>query len=198
PLGDRLAPLFKNGDGVVSHDDVGETWSPTFSEDEAFKIISDIFAENGLLMTNEKYEVPDIVLPLPNSRNSNWHSGLTKKHTFCFDGIIKTGDRNICVEFVSHEDTHDTSEDFWDIFWGAKILHINFKIAKISPDDYVGIFYDPVSGFIQIGDYYSEKEGKIIEEQVEAEEARILAESEELLKMQVTQFIDWLRAENII
>ncbi len=189
-----VAPIFEHGDGRGSFgcDSVAP---PAFlSEEEAYQIICDEAKKRGINLekTNEllkdiqipvTYTFPEKFIPNPDNPDeliAEYPSKTKKAGDLELDGYDKN--KKIAFEFVSVDDFKGwqgesrivSSVEGYQVLDAAKTLREG--ISEKENNKYIGVFYDPISNVD-----FSKAES-----------------SKKLLRQQVADFIEWLKAINVI
>lgn len=207
PPAAMVAPVFQHGEGRGVTGCVMVSPPVFLSEEEAIQVIREEMAEAGLDMSLTDVEVPEVEVYRQQAYTRtvlgrDIHSIARIPGTerpLQFD--LKDPNRNIAVEFVSTQDyfylggvEYGLSIQGFDLVGSA--TRLAEKVSRSESNTRVGVFYDPVSEVVP-----DEDPGETREERMksweEAHEAAI-AESREQLRMQVGEFIDWLKAQGAI
>jgi len=184
PAGTAI-PLFEYGEGTGAFGCVSIAAPVFMSEEEAFAILSAAFAKAGLELDQSAQTLKRANIPVTNVNYEDIKR--TKRGDLEPDGQL-TG---LPVEFVSKQDvsawegntgTH-SSVSLYAFKQTAKLL------AKKNPG--LVVFYDPVT-YWDIAQGQGNHTGEFTYEKTE-QDAR--AESEKLLRQQVSAFLQWLETE---
>lgn len=209
---DRVAPVFIHGGGSGAYGCVAVV-SPYFlSEEEAFEIIrAEAESYGGLILTQEAApELKNVKLPVTHIYPE---SEKTKEKTV--KGSLQTDgwdpDKKIAIEFVSKSDVgnwNETEEGVYATVEGYAIqdtaVRLQKSLEKASPEEVVGIFYDPydygdlIEEYNKIQKKYEDREGNYWAAMSEEQDEMARAAAEENLKAQVRDFIDWLKGQGVI
>lgn len=195
-----VAPIFEYGDGRGSFgcDSVAP---PAFlSEEEAYQVICDEAKKRGINFEKSNEVLKDIQIPVtytfieykPNPDNPDeyipvYPSKTKENGNLELDGYDES--KKIAFEFVSVDDYRGwqgksgimSSVESYHVLDAAKTLREG--IAEKENGKYIGVFYDPIASV----DF---TQSKASEKRKEA--------SKELLRQQVADFIEWLKAMNVI
>lgn len=186
----KAAPIFEHGDGRGSFgcDSVAP---PAFlSEEEAFEVIREEAELQGINISDKNIALEGVDIPVtnlysfldPDISNTGNEPLKTKKGDLVLDGYDE--EKRIGFEYVSKEDYTEWHKDTgigcsveeYNTLEAARLLQNG--IEGKTGENIVGVFYDPVP---LSGDWiYKSKK------------------SEEQLREQVRDFINWLKAEGII
>jgi hypothetical protein len=196
----KVAPIFNWGDGRGTYGcDI--VVPPTFlSEEEAKEVITKEAASAGIIFNNKekpfnRYGKPAVQV-IPSKNGDNY-----PRNTFLLDGSDET--RHINFEFVSLQDA-----GIWDPYMNRSssvsvystkrtARYIRSRLWLASEDGIYVTFYDPLAPMQvpkQIEDQHGEQRTNTYKEA--AEKAK--AESKDLLRSQVKDFIKWLKSEGVI
>ncbi len=209
---DRVAPVFIHGGGSGAYGCVAVV-SPYFlSEEEAFEIIrAEAESYGGLILTQEAApELKNVKLPVthiyPESEKAK---EKTVKGSLQTDGWDP--DKKIAIEFVSKSDVgnwNEPEEGVYATVEGYAIqdtaVRLQKSLEKASPEEVVGIFYDPynygdlIEEYNKIQKKYEGREGNYWAAMSEEQDEMARAAAEENLKAQVRDFIDWLKGQGVI
>jgi len=189
-----VAPIFEHGDGRGSFGCESVAPPAFLSEEEAYQVICEEAKKRGINLEKNNEVLKDIQIPVtytyvkkyvPNPENPDeyipvYPSKRKKKGDLELDGYDQN--KKIGFEFVSVDDfiAWQGKSSNWSTVVDYNVLHaaktLREGIAKKENDKYIGIFYDPMAS---VG---STQDGR----------------SEELLRQQVADFIEWLKAMNVI
>ena len=205
-----VAPVFIHGEGSGGFGCVAVTSPYFFSEAEAFEIIrSEAELYGGLVFDGDEPPVLENVRIPQTSLNDSGKKLITPyvNGSLELDGADR--EKHIAFEFVSSSDVVEWKKEngvystvsTYDMQSTAKDLQKGIKHHKGELQ--VGIFYDPYD-YAALSGQYSEIDKKhsgpdrdwaaVQEEKDEAAKAV----SEENLRMQVRDFIDWLKGQGVI
>lgn len=196
---DSMIPLFEYGEGTGAIGCVSIAAPVFMSEEEAFAILSTVFAEDGLTLGQGTEILDNINLPVTSIYESENEESLykTEQEDLIPDGLLR---HTLPVIFVSTKDVEDWNEDT-----GMESSVSSYNVKKAAQtlaenNPYLVVFYDPIASLdydklltLEREDgesdeaYYTRRSAV---EQEEADAAR--AESERLLRLQAEAFITWL------
>lgn len=208
--GGMVAPLFIHGEGSGSFGCVAVTSPYFFSEEEAFEIIRSEAEEYGSLAFDgeESSTLENVKIPQTSLMDSGTKLFSSyRRGNLELDGVDK--ESKIAFEFVSSGDVGEWKKEdggystvyTYDMQTAAKNLQKGLKRHK--GDLHVGIFYDPYD-FSALQEEYEvidrrydgpDRDWEAVQEE-KNEAAKAL--SEENLRMQVRDFIDWLKGQGVI
>lgn len=196
-----VAPIFEHGDGIGGFGCVSVSPPSFLSEEEAYQIIRDEAKKRGVNLEKSNELLKDIQLPvtymfpkksMPNPDNPDefievYPSKTKKSGDLELDGYDKS--KKIAFEFVSVDDFKGWKGEsgIWSSFETYQVLDaaktLREGIAEKENNKYIGIFYDPIANvdFSEADSYAKTKQS-----------------SKELLRQQVADFIEWLKAMNVI
>ncbi len=182
----KIAPLFIHGEGRGATGCVVISPPCFMSEVEAFEIIVTELRKAGIEFPEFNYHWKDDFSKFKGYDSYDADEPVTIKSSLVFDAFNE--EKNLGIKFVSILNHNrltdkDTSEEMrssvqsYDLMSDAQLFR-----EKLKEDCEVNaaVFYDPMSSWERTDD------GK-------RNDAK--AESKELLKQQVTEFIDWFRLE---
>jgi len=224
--GSHISPVFDHGQGKIYYS--GAAMIPHFlTEEEAAKIVNDEVKQEGLhFIAPEKLPYPETSVKLTSGaliprtalegdgNPSAWHSLKDSMETLDgFDPACKIG-----YDFLSY---HDYGR--WGTYYNGGLSgHQDFEeaaerlresLADASPMLSVGVFYSPVQNATGAEELLRDSEARASWETYRAEHARafegdrlkiferMLKEqwsAEYCLRLQVRDFIQWLKAQGII
>jgi hypothetical protein len=199
-----VAPMFEHGDGRGR-----SRWTlaciavaaPTYlPEEEAIAIIRDELARQGLPMSQRDVELSSVIIRGRELKQGyEWVVGQRGWEFIDMTGPLEVDlmdpRRGVAVEYVAREDFDRLGGD--DQAWGAMDIKraaasLASEVARQGRGVYFGAFYDPVKHFGFGGWADAEERGWASSK----EEAR--AEAARLLREQVKDFVDWLKAQGVI
>lgn len=207
-----VAPVFIHGAGTGAYGCVAVTAPFFLSEEEAYEIIkSEAECYGGIAFTRKSPPVlEDVKLP-----ESRLYSGVTaskgtvREGDLCLDGA--DAENRIAFEFISRDDVYEWRKEneeatatftLYDAKGAAEKLRE--ELVSYGPGMSLGIFYDPCND-VDMDDALDAKTKA--EEQGETfdwdgakleSEARARAKTEEELRAQVRDFLDWLKGQGVI
>jgi hypothetical protein len=195
----KIAPIFVHGDGVGASGCVMIAPPVYLSEEDALNIISGELKKVGLTF-NDKFKGDPIMISRKkvvyneNENIKNWeerYSDTTEIKNLYPDAYNK--DLNMIIEFVSYEDYEAFGDEKPEFSSVSEYLIKSSaeKIQKVFKEKgkYSSVvFYDPVGW----GDISNREQGW---DEMEKEGRK---KAVEMLKLQVADFIEWLKNEGII
>ena len=196
-----VAPIFEHGDGIGSYGCVSVAPPVFLSEEEAYQIICDEAKKRGINLEKSNELLQDVEIPVtytfpekiifnpdnPDEYTPVYPSKTKENGDLELDGY--DADKKIGFEFVSVSDFKAwqgksgvwASVEEYNVLDAAKTLREG--IAEKTNDKYIGIFYDPIAS---------------VDFSAEGASIKMQGSSEELLRQQVADFIEWLKAMNVI
>jgi len=198
----KPAPVFLHGEGHGSFGCVAVNPPLFLSEDEAREVIMQELQRPPypkLKMTADGRTLADF--PVPETSDQAWHDEKlklgTKKQDLALDGW--DAKHNIGYEYVSEADFKAWTKrggmmstvSVFDMANTAKRLQAS--IAAVKPEGTIAVFYDPMIGYQDA--QRDEKDGNR-DWQQRQDDARMIARY--VLRLQVRDFIAWLKAEGAI
>ncbi len=220
-----VAPIFNHGEGLGRAG--GVTGSPrgSLSEEEAFTVIRDELRRNGVDLTARDVPVGKLAVRVGEYRTYyDWvaNRAVTRYEVsdwaLLVDGL--DAQKQIAVEFVSVND-YDKLDGPWRMhrigtgYW-VETLAVARSIAEQTAGRlggvWLGVFYDPLMTSTVELDYpafcesiKSPRSAAEFEQKWKGWEARLehtrefdKQEAREVLKAQVRDFVDWLKAQGAI
>lgn len=216
-----VAPIFEHGTGRGSFGCVSVAPPAFLSEAEAYEVIAEEVKREGLVLEKGGPVIDGVEMPLTSlvytSEEERTAAPKSVKGSLEPDGYDRS--KSIAYEFVSKEDIlawQDkdqgvmSSVDSYDAIDTAKRLKDGLQGR--SGNATVAIFYDPMGYDQEVGDKYREEFRKISENEKLSEEEkdqkfREANQSYEeelneiktnLLREQVKEFLEWLKAQGVI
>ena len=204
-------PLFEYGEGTGSIGCMSIAAPVFMSEEEAYAILSAVFAEAGLEIDWSSSTLEGATIPVTNlfPMRGSPSVSTTKQGDLNADGLLETLSGltiSLPIEFVSSKDF-----DAWHKNTGMESSVSSYNIleaAKTLAENNPGliVFYDPVSSpdfdklwSFERKDGESDEDYTIRYQTVRDEEAKAAnAQSELLLREQANALIEWLRGEGVI
>lgn len=205
-LDETFIPLFEYGEGIGAIGCMSITAPVFMSEEEAFAILSAVFAEAGLDIEREPLPLQDPTIPVTNLfPTGNEDNSATKRGDLDADGLLKFMEY-LPVEFVSAKDVETWHEDTGE--WGS-VSNYNIRdAAQTLAENNPGliVFYDPVAlpdmeklRNLERKEGESDEDYQARHEAVRTEEENeARAQSELLLREQAQALVEWLRMEGVL
>ena len=220
-----VAPIFEHGGGRGSFGCVSVVAPSFLSEQEALQVIQEEAIKYGVTFEAvksgegfkkgihelESVDIPETKLYFDVQNDSEVLKkygtiiNSTKKGNLTLDGYAT--DKKIGFEFVSIDDYEKWSGnqkglsivELYDVKNTAKLLQKG--ISNKNGDSNIGVFYDPMplDEVINSASEKAKKEGKTIE-MSDYHELRVKAieMADEQLRLQVRDFLEWLKAQGVI
>jgi hypothetical protein len=206
-----IAPLFLHGEGRAAFGCMAINPPVFLSEDEARQVIQEEAKKAGLVFGPGAFTVPDAALPVthpyscpsPDGKRIESAQPGTRRGSLTLDGFDKK--RNVAYEFVSQkhyrawEDKNSpcwssvSSSDAKDV---AEVLRAGLKPSAGQP--WIVVFYEPFASIpagCRPSSRLPETDWKARWEQCELAGKKLDGEQ---LRMQVRDFIGWLKAQGVI
>ncbi len=186
-------PIFSHGEGtgVIGCMSVN---APIFlTEEEAYAVIFQELKNAGITVSKNDKDSSFVKVPItktyyePGMENDKIKTNLGNLN---YDASTTINSKNINIEFVSLDDYRDWQDPNQGIY--SSVESLNFKgtaEALAKENKSVAAFYDP---FIQYEPVFQNNK-EVLDNFNKAHD-----ESIELLKLQVKDFIEWLKAEGVI
>lgn len=216
-----VSPIFEHGSGRGSFGCVSVAPPAFFSEAEAFEIINEEAGREGIVFDSEPIQFENIEIPITylflRSENGSQIDLRTNKDTLELDGYDI--EKRIAVEFVSKNDVvawQEKNPGVWSSVESYDTLGAAKKLQEGLMDKTDGnitaVFYDPMGFDEEIYDAYNEESRKISDnaklsdEQKDAQWTQLRQKYKDnvkesktaMLREQVKDFLNWLKAQAII
>jgi hypothetical protein len=217
-----VAPIFAHGDGRGAAGCVVVTPPALLAEEEALQVIGDELSRHGLQLTQRNVTLPAVTVTMRAPWDAvDWVSGRRKigyrewAAAFELDGLDL--EHEVGVEFASAEDFYRLAgpwnkDEGWssatDFDFQQVARFIGNAVGGKPGCAYLGVFYDPATAFdlsfrtldTKPGQSQGEQRRAIDEWERRIHEAERAAklESKRLLREQVKDFVDWLKAQGVI
>lgn len=207
-VGSHVAPLFVHGNGRGALGCVATNPPVFLSEDEARQVINEEAKRAGITFQPERVKLTRILAPVTYSAPGS-PEGRTSRMTVEFDGSDKR--HSIHYEYFSKAD-FETCRGWFD-FNGSTVSVFNISDAartlqkgleQAHPTGSYAVFYDPCVGSKDVREALGLKEDdrRTTEGTPEEEFDRIYQKKQEMareqLRLQVRDFIAWLKAQGVI
>ncbi len=202
------APVFEHGSGRGSFGCVSVAPPSFLSEEEAFEVVREEAAKYGINFEKEGLSIKNVRIPetkyylKPENADAGYKEdggaiNSTRRGELSLDGYDK--DRGIAFEFVSATDYEAwkvdqsvrSSVDDYDFLSAAKLLRDGMEGKTDGAA--VGTFYN--SMFVPDMEEIKKAEGQ---EGFKNLETAVKSRAEEDLRSQVRDFLEWLKAQEII
>lgn len=207
-----VAPVFIHGAGTGAYGCIAVTAPFFLSEEEAYEIIKSEAERYGDIAFTRKSPPVLEDVKLPESRlysGAAEKKGTVREGDLCLDGA--DAENRIAFEFISKDDVYEWRKEneeaaatvtLYDAKGTAEKLRE--ELVSYGPHMSLGIFYDPCNDVDMDGALdamaKAEEQGETFDwDGAKLEnEARARAKSEELLRAQVRDFLDWLKGQGVI
>jgi hypothetical protein len=176
-----IAPIFGHGEGRAFSGGVVAS-NEFLSEEEALQVITEELSQAGIDVSNRSVELKEIRIPRrregdklePGWWDTQFCEGSTGKP---LNVDILDRKHRVAVEYVSESDYFNQggqkSDSTVQRFWFREVAgHVAQKVGIQGRGIHFGVFYDPCG--------------------------RPVVESKRLLRLQVKDFIDWLKGQGVI
>ena len=202
-----VAPLFEHGDGRGSTGCIVMSPPVFLSEEEALKVIREEMAAKGVQLAANPTPLAGVTV------QSRWKPGVDMEQE-PFKADAADPNKQVVVEFLGQQDAGrwDCERDrekgkrtlstagSYDLPKTAAYLAARVK-KQATKKLYFGTFYDPLAGTLDYHKLEAEKpepgQKTFAESYAEAVEAAKV-ESRRLLRLQVQDFLKWLKAQGVI
>jgi len=185
-------PVFSHGEGIGIIGCVSVVAPMFLTEEEAYTIISEELKNAGIDAFKNDKTSSGVKIPLTGSsyESDKEDKIKTKIGSLTYDASLNIDSKNINIEFVSAEDYKNWQDPNQGILCSVEGLNIKGAAETLAKENSsVAAFYDPFITYEPV--FKDDKED--IEIYNKAHD-----ESSELLKAQVKDFIEWLKAEGVI
>ena len=200
-----VAPIFEHGGGRGATGCVVVAPPVFLSEEEALQVITEELANSGIHVTGTNVVLKGVRIPQSEEHygqvGEEWKEEVRevpgKGEPLAAD--ITDDNHRVAVEYVSNADyfrlgglmSRSTAQsyDFRDVAAG-----VAKAVEKEGPGVYFGTFYDPMSK-IERSQFKDEKDWRKIWDEAQKQGG---IESKRLLRLQVKDFIDWLKGQGVI
>lgn len=207
-----VAPVFTHGAGTGAYGCIAVTAPFFLSEEEAYEIIKSEAERYGDIAFTRKSPPVLEDVKLPESRlysGAAEKKGTVREGDLCLDGA--DAENRIAFEFISRDDVYEWRKEneeatatvtLYDAKGTAEKLRE--ELVSYGPHMSLGIFYDPCNDVDMDGALdamaKAEEQGETFDwDGAKLEnEARARAKSEEELRAQVRDFLDWLKGQGVI
>lgn len=211
-----VAPLFQHGEGRGVSGCIVISPPAFLSEEEAFQVIAETLHEHGIELRANDTPLPDVSLPRPVfavlvDENGNRIRDRRPDLPFCIDGV--DAERHIAIEYASVEDERAIGGP-----WATGVMstvqrydstqvagYLAERAAESRAAYYCGVFYDPISAMPPLStpngtgtELELELDAGSYEDQWRARQRRALEQSKADLRLQVQDFIAWLKGQGVI
>ena len=206
PAAAIVAPIFEHGDGRGATGCVAVSPPVFLSEEEALQVITEELAKVNVKLASTNVRVPELTIPRVTesyeNHNGTWDARIKEEPKLGKELHLTGVDtaHKIAVEFVSNKNYYDvggarsgSSVQVYDFKAVATALAQRIQTgAKIQ--DRVGVFYDPAAR-PDLRNRPTLKTNEDWREWYQDVRARGVVESQRLLRQQVKDFADWLKAQ---
>jgi len=195
-----VAPIFEHGGGFAASGCIVVAPPVFLSEEEALEVIKTELAKSGVVLSRDRVMVRDVkIVRHKEDRSAAGAMQFTELRDSALPVELDAVDpkRSVAVEYVSFEDSLLLIEPYaGDSVMGFYMRHaaqlLSDQVRQKGPRMSLGVFYDPVGALMVAR---KEKDRKRAEAEAER---RAKARSRELLRAQVKDFVDWLKAQGAI
>jgi len=211
-----VAPIFEHGNGRGSFGCMSIAPPSFLSEEEAFQAVQEEAVKYGIIFEKNSHELKKVGIPetkfylKPENDDAGYNEDAgeiksTKNGNLMLDGY--STDKRIGFEFVSSADykewevnqgTRSTVDDY-DFLSTAKLLQKGIEDNK--QDTNIGVFYNPMTPYEDIKPFLEVPEKKNGESQTvdfDMIQAKTNEMALEQLRLQVRDFLEWLKAQGVI
>ena len=201
PPSASVAPIFEHGEGIGSTGCIVVSPPVFLSEEEALVVIREELRRGGLEPAARDVELGQVEVKF-DGPYSDWMKklDLPRKRAAVLRADLCDTRRHVAVEFVSQED---------DCNWAAPGRFISTAQSHFTKDTaarlgnavrrqqfryHYAAFYDPLEGT----SYEDVQRGEDGEWDFEAAHRKAKEDSLRLLRLQVKDFVDWLKGQGVI
>lgn len=210
-----VAPIFEHGEGRVSMGCIAVSPPALLSEDEALEIIKQEFANAGIHLSRRDVVAPDVIIVGKIFRSG--YDWIAAKKTCGWQDVpgplvvdLQDIEHAINIEFVSRDDfellggSMDVRAAVLDIKSVAD--SVAAEVNRQGQSIYFGAFYEPVV-YADWRAVRNDASGELANSVSALEEYKIMnrhakqqceRRTQEDLRLQVRDFVDWLKAQGVI
>jgi hypothetical protein len=200
-----VAPIFEHGDGRGAIGCVVVAPPVFLSEEEALQVITEELTKSGLQVTDTNVVLKDVEIPQLREYyrqvGNDWKEEVEEipGKTNPLSADIVDDKHHVAVEYVSESDYFHLGGPRS----GSTVQGYNFKnvaasvakaVEKKGPGVYFGTFYDPMTK----ADWTKSKDEKDWSKRWEQARTQGGTEAKRLLRLQVKDFVDWLKGQGVI
>ncbi len=211
-----VAPIFAHGDGIgerfrpeIMGDFAGPAFAPAYlTEEVALQVVAEELRKAGLSISGAGITFSDVII-----HGHEWYYGyewVSVRWGSAFkdiDGPLETDlydpQHHVAIEYVSETDFDRLGGKEEGQSWTKLIrmkdvaASVNERVHADGHGVYFGAFYDPAV-YVRSGIWSPPDEPDRVRETVVKSKPAAGAEAKRLLRLQVQDFIDWLRAQGVI
>jgi len=184
-----VAPIFIHGEGISAFGCEVAAPPVIISEQDAMEIIKNEFAKHHILFEKTDKSI-NIEVNKYNWRNNKFNESIKKMEFDAYNANL-----NFVLEYISSDDFNQYGDDDKD-YAGSSVSLSNYKALaenlqkQIKKEGKLNavVFYDPAARIDR-----EDRKNLSWDEM----EAKRMEKSRQLLIQQVTDFIEWLKKENI-
>jgi hypothetical protein len=213
-----VAPIFEHGDGRGATGCVVVTPPVFLSEEEALVVITAELAKAGVRVTGKNVlldgvrlpQAPPVALAKDGAPLLTATAGLKARLVpgpgIPLEADIVANGQKVAVEYVSAREQQSLGAVRRNILSSVQghdtksiAAHVAKEVAKQGKDIHFGAFYDPIIG-LEL-DWDKVEKLKTAAEHREFREksmAKCRLEAKRLLRLQVKDFVDWLKGQGVI
>jgi hypothetical protein len=203
----RVAPIFNHGTGRGAFGCIAVNPPVFLTEEEARSVVADEAKKAGLTFAPDALTIKNTLLPVTDQfgamnfrdRKAQDSKPPVKVGDLVLDGYDKKHD--VAYEFVSKSDfgswerkdyKFSSSVSGYDMRGAAEAVQSGLNAAK--PPAYIGVFYEPLAK-APLEDHERMRSSQIDWEKRTKAGRQV---GEEMLREQVRDFIQWLKAQGVI
>jgi hypothetical protein len=202
-----VAPIFDHGEGYA-YDGCVVVARPVFlSEEEAISAINEELALSGLNLPERHIEVPSVAIRgVKYEQRYDWIAGKPGAELVTVAGPLdldlRDPNKKIGITYVSQDECLRLGLNRPDRFGSdlrSAAANVAESVRRQGPDMCFAVFYDPVTTHASPGmrRYFKEDPSSKTPPPFEELDAAKL-ESKRLLRLQVKDFVDWLKGQGMI
>lgn len=209
-----VAPVFEHGNGVAAgRGAMGciAVAAPVYlSEEDAIQVITEELSQHGLDLTKRNEPLAEVIIHGRKVESAfDWASQTHGLHVEDVTGPLRIDlldpVRHIGVEFVNateYEELGGPDGSEWAVDLKATAARVGDAVRTQGEGLCVGLFYDPVRSCSLLAlpakadSREPEEDNRQSQWAATSEEAR--EESRRLLRMQVRDFVDWLKGQGVL
>jgi hypothetical protein len=203
-----VAPIFEHGEGRGVDGCVAIAPPVFLSEEEAMQIIAEELSRAKIDVSKRDIALSGVTIPLrewafgKEGGKLEWQIREVRGEVLPLEVDILDDEHNVAVEFVSHSDYYKVGgarENSTIEQYAFKEVagYIARQASKKGKGVRIGIFYDPLTPYNPKA-VYEEKDLELLKQKFEELRTSARTESKRLLRLQVKDFIDWLKGQGVI
>lgn len=206
PTAAVVAPVFEHGDGQGSTGCVVVAPPAFLSEEEALAVIRRELRKAGLRVTGQNVLLEGVVFypRFAFDLEDKTEIYLDRRQPLTLAADLADASHGVAIEYVARDDYYPlgglrsggTASDY---DFPEVANRVAASLREKGPGMHFGVFYDPCIAYGRIGgiDWGDDDDDDAVEEQY-ITERQARAAAKRLLRLQVRDFIDWLKGQGAI